>query len=213
MATQLLNFGVHQPRNQCFRLTRKQRGDRGSRKKLHVVVSAQPLTAIKVTCTAAASCMEIVRMSGRLRTGSAGTSPLTQEHYMSQCGAEKAGKAALIAVVLSTGISMAPPDLQLLQPARADDDVRALGHYSQALDVGTLTSLCSLTSSFSHAHRLACQLHRSTLLQMTAGKPSSPEREHLPNIMTTVVLQCVEYCPGMTDALLGWQARERIEQR
>ena len=72
--------------------------------------------------------MNVMRMSDRLRTGSEGTSPLTQEHYMSQCGAEKAGKAALIAVVLSTGISMAPPDLQLLQPARADDDVRALGH-------------------------------------------------------------------------------------
>lgn len=39
-----------------------------------------------------------------------------------KCGVEKAGKAALIAVVLSTGISLAPPDLQLLQPARADDD-------------------------------------------------------------------------------------------
>ena len=42
---------------------------------------------------------------------------------MMQCGVEKAGKAALIAVVLSTGISLAPPDLQLLRPAWADDDV------------------------------------------------------------------------------------------
>ena len=55
------------------------------------------------------------------------TTPLTQEDYVSQYGMEKAGKAALIAVVLGTGIGLAPPDVQLLRPARADDDVSALG--------------------------------------------------------------------------------------
>jgi hypothetical protein len=82
-------------------------------------------------------------------------------------------------VVLSTGISIAPPDLQ---PAWADDDVRALNHYSKALDFGPLTSLCCLTSSLLHAHRLACQLHRSALLQVTAAKPVSPERKHLSSL-------------------------------
>jgi len=35
----------------------------------------------------------------------------------------KAGKAALIAAVLWTSMSFAPPDVHLLQPAQADEEV------------------------------------------------------------------------------------------
>lgn len=34
-----------------------------------------------------------------------------------------AGKAALIAAVLATGMAVAPPDVHLLQPAQADEEV------------------------------------------------------------------------------------------
>lgn len=51
---------------------------------------------------------------------------------MVQDTVSKAGKVALIAAVMSTSMSFAPPDVHLLQPAQADEEVCIQHHVSCA---------------------------------------------------------------------------------
>ena len=165
------------PCHRCFKSGKPAASNQGKGQRLHAVSALPaPLAAWKARASRSGGSLTVYTLELHDRPQKlefCGVSFTVVDGFVlcAQESVSNAGKAALLAAMLSAGVSFAPPNVHVLQPAHADDEVLLLCRHAvsfdQAFCIARPDGMCRQVRHL-HVHAILWYEEPQTYCMMTA---------------------------------------------